>query len=53
MALFLFRVFDMWKPWPVSAVERLGGGFGIVADDIVAGIIAAAILYGMLAIRLV
>jgi phosphatidylglycerophosphatase A len=53
MALFLFRVFDMWKPWPVSAAERLGGGFGIVADDIVAGGIAAAILYGMLAIRLV
>lgn len=53
MALFLFRVFDMWKPWPVSAAERLPGGFGIMADDVVAGVIAAGVLYGMLYIQLV
>jgi phosphatidylglycerophosphatase A len=53
MALFLFRLFDMLKPWPVSAAERLPGGLGIMADDVVAGSIAAAALYGMLAIRLV
>ena len=34
MALFLFRVFDMWKPWPISAAEELPGGFGIMADDV-------------------
>ncbi len=53
MALFLFRVFDMWKPWPVSAVERLPGGLGIMADDVMAGVIAAGVLYGMLYIQLV
>ena len=41
----LFRVFDILKPWPVSwADRRLKGGFGIMADDVVAGIYAGAIL---------
>ena len=53
MALFLFRVFDTLKPWPVSAAERLPGGLGIMLDDVLAGAIAAAVLYGMLAIQLV
>lgn len=33
----LFRLFDIAKPWPVSAADRLGGGFGVMADDLVAG----------------
>jgi len=38
LAVILFRVFDIWKPWPVRAVERrLPGGWGIVLDDVVAG----------------
>jgi phosphatidylglycerophosphatase A len=53
MALFLFRLFDMLKPWPVYVVERLGGGLGIMADDIVAGVIASGILFAMLTIELV
>jgi len=53
MAFFLFRLFDMLKPWPVSAAEHLPGGFGIMADDITAGAIAAALLYVMLFIGLV
>ncbi len=40
----LFRVFDISKPWPVSRLERLPGGLGIMADDLAAGLIAAAIL---------
>ena len=41
-AFLLFRLFDIVKPWPIREVERrLGGGFGIVADDIVAGAVAA------------
>jgi phosphatidylglycerophosphatase A len=32
-----FRFFDVVKPWPVNAAERLPGGIGIVADDLVAG----------------
>lgn len=38
----LFRLFDVWKPWPISVIDRqVGGGFGIMLDDIIAGIWAA------------
>jgi len=37
----LFRLFDIWKPWPVSwADEKLHGGFGVMLDDVFAGIYA-------------
>lgn len=42
--LVLFRVFDVWKgPWG-RAVSRLPGGWGIVADDVVAGLLAHALV---------
>lgn len=44
-ALLLFRLFDIWKPWPVRKLETLPGGAGIVADDIAAGAYGALILY--------
>jgi phosphatidylglycerophosphatase A len=53
MGFIFFRLFDIWKPWPVSAVEKWPGGFGIMMDDVLAGLIAAALLTGTLAIRLV
>ncbi|MDO4785553.1 MAG: phosphatidylglycerophosphatase A [Fretibacterium sp.] len=37
-AFFLFRVVDIIKPFPVSAAERLRGGVGIMADDVVGGV---------------
>jgi phosphatidylglycerophosphatase A len=37
----LFRVFDIWKPFPARQAESLPGGWGIMADDWVAGIYAA------------
>ncbi|MCS7043724.1 MAG: phosphatidylglycerophosphatase A [Bryobacteraceae bacterium] len=40
-AFFLFRLFDILKPWPVRSLERLPGGWGIVADDAAAGVYAA------------
>jgi phosphatidylglycerophosphatase A len=43
-AFLLFRLLDIWKPPPVRQLEALSGGFGIVADDVMAG------LYGALAI---
>ena len=44
-ALVLFRIADIWKPWPVSLAERrLGGGLGIMADDMLAGGYAAIAL---------
>jgi phosphatidylglycerophosphatase A len=53
MALLLFRLFDIFKPWPVCAVERLPGGWGVMMDDCLAGLTAAGVLYGTLWIRLV
>jgi phosphatidylglycerophosphatase A len=41
----VFRAFDVWKPFPISAVEySFGLGFGIMADDIVAGVYTLAVL---------
>jgi phosphatidylglycerophosphatase A len=40
----LFRIFDIAKPWPVSWADRLHGGFGIMLDDVVAGLYAALVL---------
>jgi phosphatidylglycerophosphatase A len=44
LAFVLFRLLDIWKPWPIRHVERLHGGIGIMADDVVAALIAGAIL---------
>lgn len=41
----LFRVFDVWKPWPVSWADRsVKGGFGVMLDDVLAGVWAAIVL---------
>lgn len=37
---FLFRVFDVWKPYPIDRLQALPGGWGIVADDLLAGVYA-------------
>ena len=42
-----FRVFDIWKPWPVKPLERLPGGLGIMADDQAAAAYAAGVLAAM------
>jgi len=44
LGFFLFRFFDVLKPPPVGSAERLPRGFGIVADDILAGIYSNLIL---------
>ena len=37
----LFRLFDIWKPWPISVLDKkVHGGLGIMVDDILAGIFA-------------
>ena len=47
----LFRLFDVWKPWPVSwADQRIGGGLGVMLDDILA---AAYGLIGMILFEMV
>lgn len=40
----LFRIFDIWKPYPIRQLEVLPGGLGICADDIVAGVYAGICL---------
>ena len=45
LAFVLFRVFDVLKPWPANRLERLPRGWGIMADDVVAGLYGAALLY--------
>lgn len=37
----LFRLFDIWKPGPVDAAQSLPGGWGVMLDDVVAGLFAA------------
>lgn len=44
-AFVLFRLFDIWKPGPVRQSEGLPGGFGIVVDDLMAGLLAALVLF--------
>jgi len=42
IAFLLFRLFDIWKPWPVGWADRnIGGGLGVMADDMLAGLMAA------------
>jgi len=45
LALLLFRAFDIWKPFPVRRLEKLEGGLGIVADDVMAGVYGALVLF--------
>lgn len=46
LAWLLFRSFDIIKPWPISALERrFGGGLGIMVDDVLAALMAAAVLH--------
>ncbi|MDA0262971.1 MAG: phosphatidylglycerophosphatase A [Chloroflexi bacterium] len=40
-AFVVFRVLDIWKPWPIRRFERLPGGLGIMADDLAAGAVGA------------
>jgi phosphatidylglycerophosphatase A len=42
LALVLFRLFDIWKPWPIRRLEVLPEGTGIMLDDVAAGVLALA-----------
>ena len=44
----LFRFFDIIKPWPISWIDKkITGGFGIMLDDVIAGVMAAVVLQGI------
>ena len=42
----LFRLFDIWKPWPIKWLDKqVKGGFGIMVDDVLAGLFSCFFLY--------
>lgn len=45
IGLVLFRIFDILKPFPVNRMERLKGGYGVVGDDVVAGIFGNILVF--------
>jgi phosphatidylglycerophosphatase A len=47
LAFFVFRLLDIVKPWPARAFERLPSGWGVLLDDVAAGLYGAAILLGL------
>jgi phosphatidylglycerophosphatase A len=44
LGFLLFRLFDIVKPWPANRLEKLPGGWGILADDLMAGVYAGILL---------
>ena len=45
LAFVLFRLFDIWKPWPVSwADQNIKGGLGVMTDDMIAGLMAGVLI---------
>ncbi len=44
LGFFLFRVLDITKPWPIRKLEALPEGWGVLADDLLAGLFAAIVL---------
>jgi len=50
LAFLLFRLFDVAKPWPIRRLERLPKGWGIVADDLAAALVAGLLALGVLAL---
>ena len=51
LAFLLFRIFDIWKPWPVRWADRdIAGGLGVMLDDLLAAVYAALVLSVLLVI---
>ena len=50
VSFFAFRLFDVWKPGPIRGWQALPGGWGIVVDDVAAGLLAALVTSGVAAV---
>ncbi len=48
LALGLFRVIDIFKPFPVNLLERLPGAYGVMLDDVAAGVMTSLLLFLLL-----
>lgn len=47
----LFRIFDIWKPWPINwADQKVSGGQGIMLDDVIAAVYAALVMAGLVSV---
>ena len=44
VAFLLFRLFDIWKPYPINKLDNMHGGWGIMLDDVLAGIYALVVI---------
>jgi len=49
-AFVLFRLFDIWKPWPISKIQASKGSWSIMGDDLLAGVFANLLLSSVLAV---
>jgi phosphatidylglycerophosphatase A len=49
MGFFVFRLFDVIKPWPSARMERLPGGLGVMADDAMAAVYSNLVMQGLIA----
>jgi phosphatidylglycerophosphatase A len=47
LAFFLFRVFDVWKPLGAREAQALPGGWGVVADDVIAGVVSCVAFHAV------
>lgn len=49
MSFILFRVFDIWKPYPINIIDKyMKNGFGVILDDIIAGIFSVLVFLTIL-----
>lgn len=48
VGFFIFRVLDVVKPWPARQLEHLPGGFGVVLDDVMAGVYGNLLIWGLI-----
>jgi phosphatidylglycerophosphatase A len=48
LGFLIFRVLDVVKPWPARRLEHLPGGFGVVLDDVMAGIYGNLLVWGLI-----
>ena len=45
ISFFLFRIFDIWKPYPINKIDKkMKNGFGVILDDIIAGVYSVVVL---------
>ena len=54
LGFVVFRFFDVLKPWPIKLLDKnVSGGFGIMVDDVLAGIFSCALIHGLFFLNLV